>query len=90
MVLFGCLGAVIVMGVVVVWGVPMHLVLRHFKKTGMFWYALIGAVPSLAIPIDSISGNYVEGAVLGSTLFFTLVGVSAALAFRYVVFLQNN
>lgn len=75
------IGAAVVFAVVLVWGLPMHYVLKRFKKTGMGWYISIGIIPSLMIPLDYLMGGYYTNLII-QTLFFSYVGIVAAIAFK--------
>jgi hypothetical protein len=77
-------GASIVLLAVVVWGIPIHFLLKHCHKKSIGWYILVGSIPSLLIPLDYLIGGNYPNLIL-DTLFFIYVGVSASIAFWLAV-----
>ncbi|MCJ8321781.1 MAG: hypothetical protein HRT52_22120 [Colwellia sp.] len=75
-------GGTVVLGFVIVWGLPMHFLLKRYNKISVKWYVLIGAIPALVIPIDSYLGAYYSN-LIAHTLFAVYVGVAASLAFVF-------
>ncbi len=80
LIVFSIIGAGIVLLAVVVWGVPIHFLLKRFHKQSIGWYILVGSIPSILIPFDYLMGGYYSS-LITDTLFFTYVGVSASIAF---------
>jgi hypothetical protein len=78
------LGAGIVLLAVVIWGIPIHFLLKRCHKQMIGWYILVGSIPSLLIPVDYLMGGNYPNLIL-DTLFFTYVGVSASIAFWLAV-----
>lgn len=80
-VLVGFMGITVVFVAIIVWGLPMHYLLRRLNKTGFGWYMLVGMVPSLLVPLDYLLGGYYLHLVM-ETVFFSYVGMIAAIVFR--------
>jgi len=78
------LGASIVLLAVVVWGIPIHFLLKHYHKQSIGWYILVGSIPSLLIPLDYLIGGNYPNLIL-DTFYFIYVGVSASIAFWLAV-----
>ena len=77
----GFMGVTVVFVAIIVWGLPMHYLLKRFKKTGFGWYMLVGMVPSVMLPLDYLLGGYYSHLAI-QTVFFSYVGVLAAIVFR--------
>jgi hypothetical protein len=73
-------GGLVVLGFTVVWGLPLHFLLRRKKMKELRYYLVIGALPCLGIPVDYMLGGYYSN-IFGHTLFFCFVGVISALLF---------
>jgi hypothetical protein len=80
-VLVGFMGITVVFVAIIVWGLPMHYLLRRLNKTGFGWYMLVGMVQSLLVPLDYLLGGYYLHLVM-ETVFFSYVGMIAAIVFR--------
>ena len=78
------IGGLIVLVTTIVWGLPLHFLLKRKKMHHMKYYVAIGALPCLVIPIDSMLGSYYSNLV-GHTLFVCFVGVISASLFWVAV-----
>ena len=73
-------GGGIVLGTTIVWGLPLHFLLKNKGIQSFPKYLAIGAVPSLVIPIDHMLGaHYVN--LVGHVIFMCYVGMVAATFF---------
>lgn len=73
-------GGLVVLGTTIIWGLPLHFLLKRKKMRHLRYYLAIGALPCLVIPIDSMLGSYYSNLV-SHTLFFCFVGVISASLF---------
>lgn len=73
-------GGLVVLGAAIIWGLPLHFLLKRKKMRHLRYYLAIGALPCLVIPIDSTLGSYYSNLV-SHTLFFCFVGVTSASLF---------
>lgn len=76
-----CLGSVLALVFIIIWGFPVHYLLQKYNKTNLAYYALAGVIPSFYIPIiHCFTDSYIDP--VGDTLTLALYGGIVALSFR--------
>jgi hypothetical protein len=73
-------GGAVVLGITIVWGLPLYFLLKIKGIQSFPKYLAIGAVPSLIIPIDHMLGAR-YGNLVGEVIFMCYVGMVAATVF---------
>ena len=75
---------IIIIGAIVIWGIPCHLLLNKFKCSNPFLYALAGIVPvPVFLAIFSPLGEEKLTEFLIQCFFFGFIGVVSAISLWY-------
>lgn len=88
--LIATMASIIGLIVILLWGVPVHLLLKNYKKTQLHWYLISGVFPSFIIVFvflpfgkDTLNELLIQSVVLG------IVGALAAGVFGFFANRKN-
>ena len=69
---------------IIVWGVPVHMLLKRYEKTKLRWYLVSGALPGFIVVFTFYPfGRDAFGTLLIQSTMLSVVGVLAAGVFWY-------
>jgi len=82
---------IVIIGGLIIWGIPCHLLLQKFKSNDPFFYALAGFVPiPMCLAIFSPFGEKQLPEFLGLCAIFGFIGaVSASMLWYSVVYKKS-
>ena len=75
------IGALLVLFIVIIWGLPVNYVLQKHGKNKVSYYVIAGCIPSFYIPLNHyFTDLYMDP--MGDTLLSAMLGIFVALSFK--------